>query len=160
MASRRGSRPTTHGLRLPRIAAIRRSEKSGPMSAVESATEEVAPALAEQVDQAAEQVAIGLGVTPAAVVEGAPHLRLEPLLASLRPGLLGGELSRPLLAAPLDPGQHPRQLVEVEPDAVGAADVEDDAALAAVVLAVHQGPADRARPIEVAAGSRRGRPHL
>src|ERR1700720_178397 len=118
------------------------------MSAVVSAVEEVAPALAEQVDQAAEQVAIGLGVPPAAIAEGAPDLRPEPLLAGCRTGLLGLELSGPRLAASLDPGQHPRQLVEIEPDAMSAADVEDDAALAAVVLAVHQGPAHRAGTIE------------
>src|SRR5713101_7034776 len=123
--------PTTHGLPLARIAAIRRSENwdsigigSRAAGRGRSAVEEVAPSLAEQVDQAAEQVAIGLGVPPAAVAEGAPDFRLEPLLAGCRPGLLGLELSGPLLAASLDPGQHPRQLVEVEPDAMGAADVE------------------------------------
>src|SRR6202521_1631621 len=155
--------PTTQGLRLARMAAIRRSENERSILDREprragrrrSAVEEAAPPLAEHADQPADQVAIGLAVPPAAAGQGAPGLRFEPLLARLGPHLLGLELSGPRLAASLHPGQPPRQLVEVEPDAVGAADVEDDAALAAVVLAVHQGTADGAGPVEMAAGRAR-----
>src|SRR5262245_52711824 len=98
----------------PLLPPMRRGWRRPPRSA---AAEQKA---AEHLPEAAEEVAVRRG-TPA--LEG----RLDPLLEPLLPGsharLVGSELRRPLLAAVADPGEHVRQLVGVEPDAVAAADV-------------------------------------
>src|SRR5206468_772523 len=68
----------------------------------------------------------------------------QPLLAQLDPLLLPLHRLGPGLSPLADPAQQAVQLVEVEPDAVVGADVDDHPALAAVVAAVHQRAADHA----------------